>query len=209
MDLFRIIFLLINLLTVLGSCAGPRECSRAGEENSIEIHPIIFLRQDSPVLYKANFEIYKYSFSGLIAFRKVSGGDEVRIAFLSEVGLKLMEFSYQNNTIRNTFCSPAIKRKSVPRFMSSMLELILHNPDCKSVCFYTEADKSNYFCKASGEKVIVVSDSHYRKQMDIKTGWKKQVNSVYNESDELPDQITIRMKYKSTIVFKHVVNAFR
>ena len=142
---FQKIFLFLSCVFFLASCSGPKKCISIQDDNSFTVQPVIHLIDNTPVLYRVNFEVLKYEFSGLIAFRRLNDDDEIRIAMLSDVGLKLMEFSYANHQIQNTYCSPAITKQSIPRFIGSLLKVLVKQPDCKSTCFYREGNKSNYF----------------------------------------------------------------
>lgn len=203
------IFFFHSLLFVLISCGGPQDCITIQVNTSTDIQPVIHLTDNSPVLYRANFEVLKYHFSGLIAFRKVSEYNEIRIALLSEVGLKLMEFSYSQFQIKNTYCSPAIQKKSIPKFIGGLLEMLIHTPECMSTCLYTRGNKSNYFCRAKSGNIFIETNSDGRLTMELHTSKKKGVKSLYTGSTELPDEITVKMKYRTTIILKKVTNAFK
>lgn len=206
---FRKIFFALSFFILLGSCRAPKECSRyAGDFNAL-IQPVIYLTNDSPVLYQASFEVLRYNFSGLIAFRKSVQRDEIRVALISEVGLKFMEFSYYDRQIRNTFCSPAISKKSVPKFIGSFLELLIHQPDCKSVCLYAEGEKSNYFCNAGSKKVFIETVAGDRTAMVLHGAGRKGAKASYIASPEIPDDIAVQMKYRTTITLRKVSNAFK
>lgn len=206
---FLKIFLLLSSVFFLPSCSGPKECIPIKDESSFSVKPVVHLIDNTPVLYRANFEVLKYEFSGLIAFRKLNDDDEIRIAMLSEVGLKLMEFSYANHQIQNTYCSPAITKKSIPRFVGSFLQLLVKQPDCKSTCFFTEGNKSNYFCRTRSERVLIETSASSRTIMEFKNSGRKGVKSTYISSVEIPDEITVKMKYRTTIILKKVKNAFK
>ena len=203
------IFSFLSILFVLLSCSKPKECSTMPYDTSSVIQPVIHLVDNTPVLYHASFEVLKYHFSGLIAFRKIGENGEIRIALLSEVGLKLMEFKYINHQISNTYCASAITKKSIPRFIGSFLEMLIFKPECKRTCLYREGDKSNYFCRTGSKKVYINTNNKGRLTMECYTSKKKGVISLYTESSELPDEITVAMKYKTSIVLKKVSNAFK
>jgi hypothetical protein len=206
---FLITSFILSVLLILGSCIVPKECLKIQDENLPVIHPVIHLDDNSPVLYQADFEVFNYHFSGLIAFRKIDDSDEIRIAFLSEMGLKLLEFSFSGKQLKNTYCSPVVQKKSILKFMGRFTEILIHEPECKSTCFYTEGDKSNYFCRARHEKVFIETSKNVRTEMHLKQTGKKGTSAVYAASGELPDEITVKMKYSTTINLKRVINAFK
>jgi hypothetical protein len=87
--------------------------------------------------------------------------------------------------------------------------MLIHLPECKSTCYYTEGNKSNYFCRAKSEKIIVKTDDGGRIEMELQKSGKKGVKSTYQDSTELPEEITVQMKYRITIILKKVANAFK
>jgi hypothetical protein len=203
------IFFFLSFLILTGSCRTPKGCASIQEDYTSLVHPVIHLTDSTPVLYQASFEILKYQFSGLIAFRQQGESNEIRVALLSEVGLKLMEFSYTNHQIINTYCTPAITKKSIPKFIGSFLESLIHTPKCKSVCIYRDGSKSSYFCRAKSEKIFIKTNEDGRTEMELRKTGKKGVKSSYLNSPELPDQISVQMKYRTTIILKKVANAFK
>ncbi len=209
MNLYLKIFSVLSFLVLAGSCSGPNKCVGFHEDFAAVVQPVIQLPGNSPVLYQASFEVLKYKFSGLIAFRKISKEEEIRVAMLSEVGLKLMEFSYSNQQITTTYCSPVITKKSVPKFIGSFLDMLIHEPQCKSICFYAEGGKSNYFCKAKSEKLFIETGEKGLTSMQLYKSRKKSVKSSYIKSTNVPDEITVQMKYRTTIHLIKIDNAFK
>ena len=209
MNRFLKISLFTSVVLSLGACTGPRECVGFQEEIPAAIQPVIHLTDDSPVLYQAGFEVLKYKFSGLIAFRRISRDEEIRIALLSEVGLKLMEFSYADQEMKNTYCSPVITKKSIPKFIGSFLEMLIQDPQCKSVCICAEDEECNYFCKTGSEKVLIKTGDSGRTNMQLHKSRNKNVWSIYITSAIIPDEIGVRMKFRTTILLKKITNAFK
>lgn len=202
-------FFFLSLVLSFIACRGPKECVGFQEYDTAVIHPVIHLNNESPVLYQAGFEVLKYKFSGLIAFRNINSDKEIRVVLLSEVGLKLMEFNYADQEITNTYCSPVITKKSIPKFIGSFLEMLIQEPQCKSICFFEEGKKSNYFCKARSEMLLIETGDRGRTSMQMRKSRKKSVHSMYIDSNSLPDEITVQMKYRTTILLKKVANAFK
>ena len=209
MNQFLKILSIFELFLVMVSCTVPKECTSIHEEYIPEVQPVLHLTNNSPVLYQADFEVFKYHFSGLIAFRNDMDNHEIRIVFLTEVGLKLMEFSFTGNKMVNTFCSPVITKKSIPKFTGDFLSQLIEKPECRSICFYREGEKNKYFSRKGSKKIFLTAENGNRNEMEIRVRGEKGVKSYYPESDEIPDIIVVKMRYSTTIMLKRVSNAFK
>jgi hypothetical protein len=140
-------YLLLNVLIVLIGCSSPKDCLKCELPATIEINPVIHFADEKPVLYNADIKVLKYHFSGLIAFRKMSDSSAIKVVFLTEVGLRVMEFSYREGITINTYCIEAIKRNSIVKFMNSFIEMHLQQPIIRKTCKNYSLNKSSYFCK--------------------------------------------------------------
>ena len=130
MNLFRKISLFLSIVICLTGCKTPYKCTVNSDNEDFKFAPVIHLVSNEAVLYSSEIEVLKYQFSGLIAFRLMPDTDELRIVFLSETGLKLMEFNYKNDRIINTYCAPFADRKQVKKFIGKFLYLLISNPLC-------------------------------------------------------------------------------
>lgn len=134
--------------------------------------------------------------------------NELRIAFISEMGLKLMEFSYKNNEVTNTYCMPAIYKKARMKFVGQFIYLILHQPKCTELCQLEKLPNSSYFCKTGGEKISLFYEKGLKKEMELQQSRKKIAKSHYNLDVNLPDTIWVDMKFKTRIQMTMLNNAF-
>ncbi|MBN1599204.1 MAG: hypothetical protein JW894_12995 [Bacteroidales bacterium] len=202
----KIFSVLSFLLTA--ACNTPKSCIPVVEVPGKICQPVIALNSDIPVLYQAGFDIYKYSFSGLIAFRNMPDEEETRIVFLSEVGIKIMEFSCKRNEIINTYCIEPLQKKAALKFTRQLLSLLINTPECKSVCQPAASDKNDYFCKLKRGYQIVEIKNGYRSYVLLHEGRNKIASGEY-EQNSTPIAITVNMKLKTRIQLKKVENAFK
>ena len=209
MKLSMKIYLLLSTFGLLTCCMVPKNCTQCDLPATIELNPIIAFTDVTPVLYSSHFEVLKYNFSGLVAFRQMPDSSQIRIVFLSEVGIRIMEFSYDNGKVTNTFCLDAIKRKSTINFISHFIEILLQQPSCRKICFEGSENKSNYFCKSKKG----CAEFEYLDKRKVKTifqeGRKKKADAIYSVSSYLPDEIEVKMRYKTVVHLKKVENAFK
>jgi hypothetical protein len=169
--------------------------------------PVIYLVTDAPVLYSSEFEIMNYRFSGLIAFRKMNDG-EIRSVFLSETGLRIMEFGFKNGEIQNTYCVSFLNKKRIIKFVQKFIILLLEKPECEKFCIEDAGNKSISFCKHMKKRIYVEELKHKRINACFSRGNSKACGT-YADSAELPDKIRIRMGYRTRISLKKVTNAFK
>jgi hypothetical protein len=208
MYLSKLKYLILSLL-VFSACNAPKNCIRISNHGDIKLTPVISLDSNSPVLYSAEFEALKYKFSGLIAFRKMPENQETRIVFLTEIGIRVMEFTFRNGEIINTYCIEAIQRKSIVRFIGSFLQMLLDDPGYQSVCLSKTDTKSDYFCKLKKGYATYEFIGDKKTHLSLHKGRKKNSEGNYISSSSLPDEILVNMKYKTQIQLKRVNNAFK
>jgi hypothetical protein len=209
MKISTILYLLLNVLILLTSCSVPKNCIQCDLSASIEPNPVIALKNETPVLYSTDIQVTKYHFSGLVAFRQMPDSAGIRIVFLTEVGIRMMEFSYINNVIKNTYCFDAINRKSIVSLMSAFVDFLLEQPDCKNICYNSSENKSNYFCKSKKGSAVFVYIDNSKDQVIFSEGSKKSAVAKYISSSYLPDEIQVKMKHRTVIQMKKVNNAFK
>jgi len=203
------VFLLLNILILLIGCAAPKDCIKCELPATIIISPIIKFADDTPVLYNADIKVLKYHFSGLIAFRRMSDSSAIRIVFLTEVGLRMMEFSYENGIAINTYCLDAIKRNSTVRFMDSFIEMLLQQSKIRKTCNNNSLNKSSYFCKLKKGYAEVEYTDNIKDKSIVKEGRKNRIEARYSDNANLPDEINVTMKYQTVIHLKKLNNAFK
>jgi hypothetical protein len=172
-------------------------------------NPLIELKTNAPVLYSADFKALQYHFSGLVAFRSMIDSNEIRIVFLSEVGIKVMEFKYTDGILMNTYCIESFKRKAFLKFAGNFIEMLLNKPEYRRVCSTNSNNKSTYFCRSMKSHSVYDFSGNNIERAIIKEGRKKKAEGKYFNSPDVPDEIDVQMKYRTHIQMKKVNNAFK
>ncbi len=202
------IFLFLSISICLAGCKTPYKCFVSSEVENFNFEPVINLVGNEPVLYSSQFEIMKYKFSGLIAFRHMLEDDETRIVFLSETGMKLMEFNYKNDEISNSYCISFVNRKRVIIFVNKFLLMLISKPDCKDICLEKTDEKSVCFCKNHRIKLKTETRENHKISFCFSKG-NGIACGVYTDSEELPETIEVKMSHNTRINLKKVNNAFK
>jgi hypothetical protein len=209
MKLSTIKYLILSLLIFAAACHVPKDCLRTNTSIIHAIKPIIALDSSAPVLYSADFDVMKYHFSGLIAFRKMIANNETRIVFLTETGIRMMEFKYSDNKIENTFCMDAVKKKLTVKFIGRFIQMLLTEPDCKGLCVTQQNSESNYFCKTKNGYYTFKLNNGVKENALLLNGKNKQAEAKYIDSQTIPDEIKIIMPLHTNIQMKRAINAFK
>jgi hypothetical protein len=196
-------------LICLSGCNTQYKCADQSYANDFVYTPIIHLVDNSPVLYSSEFDIMKYRFSGLIAFRQMPDTNEIRIVFLSETGLKLMEYQYFLGEIKNTYCIAVADKRQIKKFIGKFLLLLINKPDCIDICIETTDEKSIYFCrnKRTKLKAEIKKNEKINECIALKNS---RVCGTYTDSEELPKKIVVSISHKKIrINLTRVDNAFK
>jgi hypothetical protein len=209
MNLLPKIFFFLSVFIFLTGCKTPYKFGVSTEPDEFIYSPIIHLVNNNPVLYSSEFDIMKYHFSGLIAFRQMPEENEIRIAFLTETGLKLLEYNYKHGEVDNTFCIPIADKKRIKKLIGNFLLLLLETPDCTNLCIENIDGKSTYYCRNNSTK----HKAEIIENLKTNACFSKRSNSAcgtYTESEELPDKIEVKMSHgKIRIFLKRIDNAFK
>ena len=95
---FRILFLQLIISFQLCSCSSTESLGvpGAGDGTTIERSSPLG-NMNIPMLFKARITLRKNQYSGLILVKQIEADTSVRIVYLSELGLSLMDLSYKHD----------------------------------------------------------------------------------------------------------------
>lgn len=209
MRIMKIKYLILSIFLILTGCGVPRNCIQCDQSSVLDTGAIITLTNQEPILYSSEIKLLKYHFSGLMAFRQMPDSSGVRIVFLSQVGLRVMEFNYKNGNINNTYCPDIIKKQSYIKFIGSIMKALLDQPDCRKTCIKNSENKSDYFCRLKNGYHELEYFNNADVHLILKKGRKLRGEAQYSRSSCLPDEIKLKMRYHSVIQMKKVDNAFK
>ncbi len=97
-------YLIISLSVLLVACGSypKKQKLQATALNTQKISNIYFADKSNDYVYKANIDIYNNTFGGLLIIKKIND-DEHRIAFTTEMGNKIFDFSFIGDLFKVNF----------------------------------------------------------------------------------------------------------
>ena len=125
----------ISLFVILG-CANTRHLTRQKTNTAFVVSPPLH-RQFSTALYKAKITLGKKKFSGLFYFKNLPDSS-IRILFLSEFGLNLLDLEYKNHffTVKN--CKDFLNKKMVIKTFEKNIRMLIDTPQKVKHRFYND-----------------------------------------------------------------------
>jgi hypothetical protein len=196
-------YLLISFCLLLVSCGSYSK--KKGLQETVYDETILtnpyFSNQNTDYVYKAQIDVYDKHFSGLLIIKKIEKENH-RVAFTTEMGNKLFDFSFINNTFKVNYI--------IDDFDKSILINILKQ-DYRTL-IQENSNITNTFKKSTQEihRALIYNKTHYyffNNQQLVKIvrakGSKEKVSFLFsNISDSIAKQIEIQhynIKFKTTL----------
>ncbi len=90
----KYLFYIIIIVIIFNSCSYPvRKGYKKTEYKQISVLDSDFKK----VVYRTTVDVYKKHFSGIMVIKKMESDSSYRIVFLSELGMKIFDFEFNNN----------------------------------------------------------------------------------------------------------------
>ena len=148
------------------------------------------------VLFKTQIQLYNKYFSGLL-FIKSIGDNTKRIVFVTELGIKIFEFEFQNEHLEVYHCLEMFNKKVILKTLEKDINLLLMND--------LSADKVKIFKdKKNGHKVYKLKKNNQNNYyyIDTETGnlikienssgiFRKVIIELNDYKDGFPNKINI------------------
>ncbi|MGB1307262.1 MAG: hypothetical protein ACPG6B_00025 [Oceanihabitans sp.] len=118
-------FLSISLLLLLCSCASYPVKNKFRKTNNVEVlHNPYFSNLKKDYVYKANIEVYGNTFGGLLIIKK-TGAQKHRIAFTTEMGNKLFDFSFHKNNFKVNYIIEKLNKKMLINILEKDFKILI------------------------------------------------------------------------------------
>ncbi|MRI00818.1 hypothetical protein GH721_09795 [Kriegella sp. EG-1] len=155
-------FLLISLVLLVVSCASypKKKKFKQASKAKFEIENPYFANASLDYVYKADIKVLKKSFSGIFIVKKLNNQHH-RIVFTTEMGNKLFDFEFLNETFKINHILPEMDKKILINILKhDFFALIKQNPFSEkqffkgnSKMFQSELLKKNYYYFFENEKL--------------------------------------------------------
>lgn len=195
-------FLIISLCFLWIGCAGYSK--KQGFEEIKTSQDILsnpyFSNTNKDYVYKANIAVYNKSFSGLLIIKKIDDNNH-RIAFTTEMGNKLFDFSFIEETFKINYILEDLNKKILINILKKDFKVLVTEnikvsktfKELESTVFETDIAKHKHF--------VFTNDTIYK---IVRIGnTKEKVIFMFKEiSNNIADRITIthnNIKLKITL----------
>ncbi|MCX7548908.1 hypothetical protein OS188_13200 [Xanthomarina sp. F1114] len=135
-------FLLISFCFFLVSCGSYPKKKNFQAENSTskEIENPYLSDSRIDYVYKASIDVYDRNFSGLLIIKKIAD-KEHRVAFTTEMGNKMFDFTFNENDFRVNFILDELNKKMLINILKKDFKvLITENPIISNSYSHNEID---------------------------------------------------------------------
>jgi len=126
MKVFRTAFLLLLTSLALGACSSTGRLSTCTPGQLQESIPCQVLDpEQGSLLYKSSISMGKRHFSGLFLIKQQEADSSIRVLFLSEVGLNLLDLEFRNGQCRVVSVKDFLNKASLIRTLEKDFQTLL------------------------------------------------------------------------------------
>ena len=186
MERFLRLFLSFNLLLFLSLSCKTYELDAATEvNNETSTFENLYFSSSEDLVYKANFEVYRNSFSGILVLKKISENTH-RAALTTDFGNKLMDFEISGENFKINYIAPDLDKKMIKNFIKKDFSLLLKKDFPISKTFTAKAEKI-YLSKSGKTSFfwMVSSNTFLPKQMNYVVNGREKINFILESTTPL------------------------
>ena len=179
---YRTLFLPLIISLQLCSCSSTKGLGTTETSEGASIQRFSPLGSISePVLFKASIGIYKDHYSGLFLIKRMPEESSIRVLFLSELGLSLMDLEYREDefevvNVQEFLNRPALLKTLQNDFRTLLLDLStidaysvteVENETGEMLTFKHRSQKYSYFCNENMGTYRIKRKKGMFKRVDI------------------------------------------
>ena len=198
-------FLLISICFIFVSCGSFSKKQNFQLDHSATkiIENPYFSDQAKDYVYKASIDVYDNSFGGLLIIKKMSE-QEHRIAFTTEMGNKLFDFSFFKDNFKVNFILDELNKKILINILKKDFNvLITENLSVLNVftednnrIFETSINENKYYYYFSGSQLNQVIKTKNGKE-NVRFLFSKINNHLAKDIEITHNNIKLQIKLKS------------
>lgn len=197
-------FLLISCLLLVGCGSYPKKQALHIIPNSSEtLYNPYFSDESQDYIYKAAITVYKKNFGGLLIIKKV-GEQNHRIAFTTEMGNKLFDFSFNNNTFKVNFIIDELDKKILVNILKNDFKALIYNPvEIKNTyqsnidtIIETDINKKKHYYYLNKSQINKIVRANRGKE-NVRFHISNISDSIAQEIEIIHSNIQLRIKLKS------------
>ncbi|MBK8807655.1 MAG: hypothetical protein IPO21_13860 [Bacteroidales bacterium] len=116
-----------------------------------KVEPVLSFTEDADkVVYKAQIDLYKKHFSGIVVFKYIPADSATRIVFMSEVGITFFDFQIRNGEFTVINAIAGFDKELIISVFREDFQILLRNPvEGENKIFYKNLTIENSYTYAS------------------------------------------------------------
>ncbi len=174
-------YLLISLCLFFVSCGSyPKKHNFQIEESSIKyIDNSYFSDRTKDYVYKAKIDVYKKSFGGIFIVKKL-GENHHRIAFTTEMGNKIFDFSFHKNEFKVNYILDQIDKKILINILRKDFKILVQEKAIIKKVFSTNTEKI-FETKIDNKKYYYYNKNNQLNKIVRVSNSKEKVIYIYSK----------------------------
>ena len=197
----------IFLLGILSSCSSYKADFIPVQKNRETFTPDFLTEKNLEKVFKVDIEVYGHQLGGIMAVKKLAP-EHYRIALLTEIGAKLLDFELNKEEMKLNYAIEQLNRKIILNILKQDF-LILLNENIDVEEQYRYNDYTIYQASISGKKLyyFIIHDTLQLDKTVWASGQKEKTVFTYFYSDtDFPDIKIDHKNVKLTIELRVLEN---
>jgi hypothetical protein len=162
------LFILISWLLLQVSCIAGQNTLNV-EINPSNINGIpVFTNGTKEAVFRGTMEVYKHYYSGIFAVKK-EAVEKFRVVLMSEVGMTLLDFSFDTNVFEVIYCIEPLNKKGLLKLLYHDFLLLVNTPNPKEL--------KQQKCKCDNAQSMLFKKKNNRDFYCFENGEMKQISS--------------------------------
>lgn len=184
---------LISILVILmlGCKSYPkREQLQPKESTTSEIVNPYFSNPDTDYVYKASITVFKRHFGGLFIVKKI-GENHHRVAFTTEMGNKIFDFSFHNDSFKVNYILEDINKPMLINMLKQDFKILI-TERLPLINTYVNGDDTVYETQLYKRNLYYYFTNNLTKIVSVKYTKPKETFHFSKNSDSIVKQIDVR-----------------
>lgn len=162
-----------------------------------------FSDHEKDYVYKANIDVYDTSFSGLLIIKKIDCNNH-RIAFTTEMGNKLFDFSFTEDAFKINYILDELNKKILVNVLKKDFKVLI-TENLNVLNTFKESENTVFETEITNHRHFAFKNDNLYKIVRV-GGTKEKVIFMYSEiSNNIADQIEItHNNIKLKIILKSI-----
>jgi hypothetical protein len=162
------LLILISWLLLQGSCIAGQNTLNV-ERNPFNINGIpVFTDGTNEAVFRGTMEVYKHYYSGIFAMKK-EAVEKFRVVLMSEVGMTLVDFSFDANVFEVIYCIETLNKKRLLKLLYHDFLLLLNTSNSEEL--------KQKKCKTHNAQSILIKKNNSRDFYCFENGEMTQISS--------------------------------